>query len=162
MDSKRLQVKKKLTEILKRITVANGFQHDLANSVWRGRMAISESEMPCLVIVDVIPEESSYAGSSVHRSNFEIGIKGFSKPDMLNPTDPAENLMADIKKALAPAMDDGGAGQPSADFCLGGLVGSVQVDTGVVFPPDNGSDAAFCVVKVSLDFVERVEDPYAS
>lgn len=160
-DSKRLITKKALTDLLAGITVANGFQHDLTGKVWRGRTRIGdETSAPFLTIIEVIPNPPSTAGADTNKNIWELAIKGYAVADQNNPTDTADNLMADVKKRLALIADDGGRSAPGPDYLLGGLVTDIEVDNGVTFEPEETSKLSAFVLKVSFGFVEKLGDVY--
>ncbi|AET42305.1 hypothetical protein SDSG_00040 [Ruegeria phage DSS3-P1] len=59
-DSFRLTTLKALTSALEEITIANGYQHDLADRVHRGRVTLTqEDEIPLVTILEkpVFPEQ---------------------------------------------------------------------------------------------------------
>ena len=162
-DSKRLQVKKALTELLEGITTANGYNFDLADKVWRGRTRIGEeSQAPFLVIFEVIPEGPDVVGGDLNRNLWDVAVKGYIEADTVHPTDPADNLMADVKKCLYQIADSGGGGAAGPNFMLGGLVADMEVDNGVTFSPDDTTNMAYFAMKITFTFTESLENPYGT
>jgi len=160
-DPKRLLVLKALTAQVASVSVASGYQHDLAGKVWRGRSTFSDSEpLPAVSILEALPGDApavtSRANSAVQLERWVLLVQGWAVDDLLNPTDPAHRLMADVKKAL------GQVAQPaSTAYLLGGLIQRIEVDPGVVRPSDAVSSRAYFFLRVTLDITERVFAPYS-
>lgn len=172
MDSKRLATLKALTEHLEtEISVANGYEHDLADAVFRGRVLFDETDpLPCISILDNInpdrfPSRAGFDDGDVgdSRTRWVLLIQGWVKDDKKNPTDPAEQLMADVKKAVAKLdldpnpMSDAA---PHANYLLGNLIAGLEIEAGTVRPPDQNSAKAYFWMRVILKFVENVSDPF--
>lgn len=162
-DSKRLVILKALTTHLQGITIANGFQHNLngAKSVRRGIGVVSQDDpKPMIVITEPLnpDREPVKAGGSrrpVQRETWNLLIQGWAVDDADNPTDPAHNLMADVKKRIAELGNE-----ESPNFRLGGLISDVTIEPGTVRPPEETSPLAFFWLRVGLDLTETVSDPY--
>lgn len=173
MSSKRLATLKALTAHLEsEVTVANGYLHDLTGAVFRGRIVFDDDDpLPCVSILDnPNPDRApSRAGSNDGeagdtRSRWTLLVQGWAQDDKRNPTDPAELLMADVKKALAKLdhLPNPMSGeQPHANYLLGGLIAGLEMESGVVRPPDYTNSAkAYFWMPVVLKFVENVRDPF--
>lgn len=172
MDSKRLATLKALTDYLEgEVSVANGYLHDLVDAVFRGRLQFDDEDpVPCLSILenvnpDRFPQRQGFddgdTGDSVSR--WVLLLQGWVKDDKRNPTDPAEQFMADVKKALAkldtdpnPMSDDA----PHPAYLLGGLIVGLEIEPGTVRPPDQNSAKAYFWMRVILRFNENVRDPF--
>lgn len=163
-DTFRLTVLKALTSALEEITVANGYQHDLAGRVHRGRVTFTEEDaIPLLSIIEppVTPEQlDPPTGSASVETVLPLLIQGFAKDDRDNPTDPAYLLLGDVQKRLGKEMirarGHGILGFPN------GRVTRLHLSRGVVRPPDElVSDTAFFWLQVTLGFGERLDDPFA-
>ncbi|AWY09491.1 hypothetical protein vB_RpoS-V16_55 [Ruegeria phage vB_RpoS-V16] len=162
-DSFRLTTLKALTSALEEITIANGYQHDLADRVHRGRVIVTqEDEIPLVTILEkpVFPEQlPTPGGSAASETKLELLIQGFADDDRRNPTDPAYLLLADVQKRLAveKLRSDG-----FDIFGLGERVMSLNIGQGVVRPPDAVvSDTAFFWLPVTLTIGEKFNDPFA-
>lgn len=91
------------------MSVANGYLHNLAGAVFRGRLTRDATDpTPAVSILDNINPDRfpSRAGNDdgdagEAGSRWILLITGWAEDDKFNPTDPAEQLMADVKKALA-------------------------------------------------------------
>ncbi|AEG53113.1 hypothetical protein [Sinorhizobium meliloti] len=168
----RLRVMKALTSCLQEITIANGYNFDLATSVFRGRMIFGENDPIPMVSILEPPLPLDRLGrplnSSVTNGPWDILIQGFVKDDREHPTDPAHMLMADVKKRLAveskrkqtlPAhgfnpfgMNERGMKNRVEQFTIG---------PGVVRPPEEAvSTKAYFWLTLSLQIVEDNFDPF--
>lgn len=165
-DSKRLQIQKKLTELLQTITPANGYQFDLSGTgedrkVYRGRGVISDEEpLPMVNILESFnPDRDPFEVGGHERrhqtDSWVLQLQGWAADDKDNPTDPAHNLMADVKKCLARIITED---DPS--FLLEGLVADAAIEPGTVRPPDENSSRAFFWLRIRLNVDENVGDPY--
>lgn len=173
-DPFRLRVLKKLTEHLKAITPANGYESDLADfiapdglnseRVLRGRDSFGESDkLPFISILeDFRPEEQQLGapGTTGASGEWRLLIQGFVKDDPIHPTDPAYTLAADVTKALALARKD-----RYNILGLGNKIPCVQdlrFKQPVVRPADNEvSVTSFFFITVILKLAEDPENPFA-
>lgn len=151
-----LQVLKAITASLEQISTADGYHHDLAGRVFRGRMLFSEEDPIPMVSVNQppqIPEETRVpVGAPLAIHTLELIIQGFVDDDIENPTDPAFYLLHDVRRRLAAEQrrDDG--------FNVLGFGARVQIaiGQGVVRSPDvEVSDRAFFWLPATLEFAEE-------
>ena len=159
-DSKRLAIAKALTNVLEtEVAVANGYQHDLAGKVHRGRVTFSVREaLPRVAIMETLnpDREPIRAGwQPTQKDSLILLLQGHAEDDQDHPTDPAHLLMADVKKALARIMLT-----TSPYFRLGGLIADFNMEPGIVRPPDELSSMAYFYMRVRLEVVEHLADPY--
>jgi hypothetical protein len=165
----KLRIMDALTAILQEITIANGYKHDLGESVFRGRAIFGQNDpIPMVSILDVpIPLEPVVTpeGGSESKGGWEIVLQGFVKDDKVNPTDPGHFLMADVKQRLALEK------KKEADFELfeldtpetigmGQHVVKLEMSSGIVRPPDEVSAKAYFWLTLTLTIVEDIADPY--
>lgn len=160
-DSKRLRILKALTALIEEVTVANGFQHDLPGAVFRGRRLFTSNDpLPMVSILEYLRPDLVETGAGYSRNknqeDFDLLIQGWAEDDPKNPTDPAHNLLADVKKKVAEIRDE-----TSSNYRLGGLTVDLRQDGGVVRPPEETSAKASFYFRVTLTFVEDVGNPYA-
>jgi len=162
-DSKRLQVLKLLTTQLETILVANGYQFDLLGSVFRGRGGFGdETTLPCLGIFEMRPENAVRADGTVQKDDWFIAVQGYINADDEHPTDPAHNLMADVKKCLAVIMRPDTPVNRNPNYMFGGLIVDMMIDGGVALPPSSDtSGIATFVLKLTINIVDELENPYA-
>lgn len=182
-DPFKLKVLRALTEALKTITPANGYQHDLADSideeglpvtrVFRGRPWFGDSDPIPMVSVleagDPFDAVVEFADTSAQSSDdWNLNIQGFVIDDKDNPTDPAYRLLADIRKCLAVEktrmspngrqpnpLGLGAKGGPAANSVTKLLFGS-----GTVRAADDISAKAWLWLPVTVRIVENAMDPY--
>ncbi len=159
-DSKRLAVAKAITALLEtEVAVANGYQHDLAGKVHRGRLTWSIREaLPRVALVETLnpDREPIRAGwQPTQKDSLILLVQGHAEDDPEHPTDPAHLLMADVKRALARIMLT-----TSPYFRLGGLIADFNMEPGIVRPPDELSSVAYFYLRVRLEIVEYLADPY--
>ncbi len=163
IDSFKLKVLKALTSALEEITVANGYQHDLAGRVHRGRLLFTQEDgLPHLAINEppqmpdgiVAPD-----GSPSHFTKHPLLIQGFVEDDRQNPTDPAYLLLADVQKRLAIERTRG-RGYDILGF--GDRIHALRIGQAVVRPPDAVvSDNSFFWLPVTLEYAEELQNPFA-
>lgn len=173
-DSKRLTVLKRLTSFLAtEVSIANGYKHDLANAVFRGRYKFSEGDPDTMVSIlenldpDRFPrrvgDDDGYE-APMQRDDFLLLIQGWAVDDPANPTDNLYELMADVKKALAKILQGphpvtGAGAHP--DHLLGDLITGMTIEPGTVRPfVEQASDTCCFYLRVVLKFVEDLKDPY--
>lgn len=156
-DPLALQVLKALTASLEQVSVAEGYRHDLAGAVFRGRMLYSDADPIPMVSINQMPqlpeEVTVPRGSSVQKVTMPLIVQGFVLDDFENPTDPAFLLLDDVVRRLAweNRRDQG--------FNVLGFGSRVEmrVGQGVVRSPDaDVSDRAFFWLPVTLEFAEEI------
>lgn len=162
-DTFRLTVLKALTAALEEITIDNGYQHDMADKIVRGRTTLTkeDGEPPVVAINEkpVFPENLQAPDSGQSLTKLELLIQGFAPDDRKNPTDPAYILLGDVQQRLSleKRRDDG--------FDILGFkerVSAIRIGQGVVRPPDGVvSDTAFFWLPVTLEFAENQSNPIA-
>lgn len=162
----RLQILDAMTATLQGITTDNGYNYDLAESVFRGRAIFGDDDpLPLLSILEVpVPPDQIQAppGSGTTTGDWDLIVQGFIEDDSENPTDPAHFLMADVKKALAVERKRR-TGPHNMDMNILGMEGRVEdlsLGAGTVRPPDEISAVAYFWLPVTLKIVEDNENPY--
>lgn len=170
----RLEVKKRLAEILREIKPSNGFVNDMSgaegttdNKVFRGRLTFGETDpLPMLSILEVpIPLDQLPPPSDSSESTglWELMVQGFAVDDRDNPTDEADILLADVKMRLAEEKAKANWDKPEDGILgLGRFVIGLNIGPGVVRPPDEVSAKAYFWLTISLDLAEDLDDPYAA
>lgn len=155
-DSKRLKILKAITAHLEATEAYN-----LVGKVWRGRRNPgNESVKPFLVLFELMPDEDNRVDLQNKYAIWEIGVQGYIEPDSNHLTDTAHDLMAAVKTQLGKLADFGGGSTPGSYFMMGGLIADIEVDGGVVFAPDETTDACFFVLKLTLKISEDLGDLY--
>jgi hypothetical protein len=173
-DSKRLATVKALcAHLAAEIRIDNGYKHDLTSpySVVRGRYKFDDADPLPQVSVMESPNPDRFpnrAGDqdwidAEEKELWTLYLQGWVEDDKLNPTDPAYELMADVKKALAKLVQnrgDNGAPRYPEIYLLGGLINGIRWEGGTVRPPDQNSAKAFFWMRVILEFTENLNDPF--
>ncbi len=166
----RLRISKKLTSILEGVlfsypyaTEQGGPVVDLAmgGRVFRGRVIFGDSDpLPMLSILEApipLDQVPSPPDSTASTGRWELLVQGFVDDDPLNPTDPAQWLMAQTKVALATER------RKARDFNLfdmGKHVTNMWIGAGICRPPDEISAKAYFWLNVTLELVEDLADPF--
>jgi hypothetical protein len=155
----RLRVLQQLTKSLALIHPSRGFQCDLSNAVFRGRIEYGENDpLPMLSILEPpLPPDPIH---TPQRGEEQIGmwdllLQGFVQDDPRNPTDPAHILLADVRKMLTLIRRE----DPNI---LGEEKGIREIHLGspVVRPADEISSKAYFYLPIRLSIGENLADPY--
>lgn len=183
-DSFRLRVQKAITASLELNVEGVEYNYTLADHVFRGRAAFGPNDGEYLVSVlepPVTPEnirmpEPVTSGPLL----WSLLIQGFAPNDIANPSDPAHQMMADVRKRFAIEKSRIVTGAPNDSdryrnpFGLGQFRNGVNserqknyidsivfIGTGIVRPPDDGiSDKAYFWLPLTLKLVEDIENPF--
>lgn len=161
-DSKRMVILKAITTQLESIAVANGYQHDMVNKVFRGRSDFGDETLtPFIGIFEVRPDDNvNRADESVQNDVWTLGIQGVVSADTLHPTDPAHALLADIRKSLGQVMRPDTPVDPNANYMFNNLINDMTIDGGITFSPEEHQGIAVCILKMNITLDERMENPY--
>lgn len=182
VDPFRLRVKKAVCEAIKAVDGTGTYTFDLRDktrtvngetiveeSVFRGREYFGDTDPLPMVSVLEHPRalEGLLAGDGGQDQvvEWDLLIQGFVKDDKENPTDPADQLSAQVIAALAAQsqrkLPDGGRNL----FGLGWKMPCVQkmaIGSPIVRPADGvNSSQAFFWLTLSLTLVEDPKNPYA-
>lgn len=168
-DPFRLRVLKHLTDELKKITPANGYPMDLSNAVFRGRNVFDPNDpIPMVSILESILEKDQLQappGGSHKAGPWELLIQGWAQDDKANPTDPAYHLLAAVQQRLTEVRQTRYPDYPIREgyniLEMDGKVTALKFSRGVARPPDEVSSKAYFWLKIELDLVENLQDPYA-
>ena len=160
----RLRILMALSDLLKTISVANGYKTDINGAVFRGRDMFGDGDpLPLLSILEIpVPFEFIEVprGSAAAAGEWGLLIQGFVPDDPTNPTDPAHYLMADVKRALATEKRRASGQNSNGIFDMGGRVEDIIISSGSVRPPDQLSAVAYFWIHVTLKIVEDNSDAY--
>jgi len=156
-----------MTDLLKQISVLNGYQTDLAGRVYRGRGVYGdETTIPALSILEApIPLDQipSAKDNQNLAGQWELVVQGWVVDDRNNPTDPAHILLADVKKCLALERKKVNWDKPEDGiFGLGRSVTGMYIGAGVVRPPEEISAKAYFWLTITLDMAEDMSEPYTT
>lgn len=161
----RLETLKRMTDVLKEITILNGYATDLNGQVYRGRGVYgNETPLPALSILEApIPLDQlpSAKDNQSLAGQWELIVQGWVTDDRANPTDPAHVLLADVKKRLAIERKKVDWDEPEQGiFGLGRSVTALYIGAGVVRPPEEISAKAYFWLTITLDMAEDMAEPY--
>lgn len=168
----RLVIQKALTAALEEIAVADGYNYDFAERVFRGRLIYGDNDPDYMLSIlepplppDRLPAPTNSPGVG---GSYDLLIQGFVPDDRDNPTDPAHLAMADVKRRLAieqtrphqlPRRGHNPFGLNSAS---GNRVEGFQIGAGVVRPPEGGvSTKAYFWLNLSLKIFEDNSSPFS-
>jgi len=158
----RLRVLRAMTDKLKTITPANGYNYDLSDRVFRGRLMYGDGDpVPMVSILEApLPEDpkATPAGGDTWKGPWRLFVQGWVDDDRENPTDPAHFLMADVKRALAEArkgMIRGGV------FGISRVTGLIIGENVVRPAEEHVNEYANFLLVVTLEIAENLTDPYA-
>lgn len=168
VDPLRLRVLKKLNAELEQITPANGYTVDLTGAVFRGRDVFDRNDpVPMVSILESILEKDQVQAppaGSTKAGPWELLLQGWADDDKDNPTDPAYHLLAQVQRRLVEItrMPYADPNRRGCDILqMGGIITALRFSRGVVRPADEVSSKAYFWLKVELDLVENLLDPYA-
>lgn len=162
----RLRVVRALTAVLQGITKANGYNYDLADCVFRGRLIYGDNDpIPLVSILEApLPDEPNLtpASGTTWKGSWRFMIQGWVDDDKKNPTDPAHFLLADVKKALAEERKNMiRPGRGNNLLGMGGRVTDLIIGACVVRPAEEQvNEYANFLLSVSLEIAENMADPY--
>jgi hypothetical protein len=157
MGSHRLLWLRALTDGLKEITPANGYEHDLRGAVYRGRVRFGpETPVPFVTIVERLPEPGAPAPvpdrSGLISDTWRLLVQGFVDEDHENPTDPAYLLAADVNRRIYRERERGtffGHRVPGVF-----VVEDILVERTLVRPPDETSNQAYFWSELAVKVIE--------
>lgn len=156
-DSKRLKILKALSVQLADVTVANGYRTDV-QKVYRGKTTLgSNNPLPCITIIEApTPDDQPFRAAEgvKQKDNWYLFVQGFVKDDPDNPTDPAHDFLADVKRCLSRNFDAN-----SAEYMLGGLAASFRMEPGTCAPPGEVSPTAYFWLRLEVGVAEDLRDP---
>ncbi len=164
-DTKRLLLIKALCDYLKgEVTVAKGYNFDLTE-VRRGKRNFgNELRLPAVAVLENFnpdrgPETIGADIGQMHKYDQVYLLNGWADDTDLavgaEEGDAAHLLMGDVKKAL------GKLKQPRMRYgYFDGLASTLNIEPGVVRPPDEQSSKAYFWMRIRMEVVEKVGDPY--
>ena len=142
-----------LSALLGTITVANGYNTDIGLRVYRGRLAIDESRIPCVILAELDDaNKDAVSQGTLIAVGQRYTIEAHVTCDPNNPNDAAHDVIADIKKALFQKMiRTGSAFSPEIKHLnyIGKTIG----------PRPDGSAFVSGSITVVADFVEDLKNP---
>lgn len=172
-DPIRLLILKKLTDLIKTVTPANGYRFDLSNSVFRGRKLFGTNDpMPMVSILEAeSPDSENFAGfnRNTRETPWKLILQGWVDNDQQNPSDPAYILAAEVERVLAQVIkvDRVGDGGYPEWYMLGSagdkkyLISAFSIGSPVVSPPaEQVLSTAHFYLPIMIRLVETLGQPY--
>lgn len=175
----RLAVQQAICAHLQGITRANGYDYDLSNAVYRGRLIFSgdssQNPLPMLSLIESSrPDSGTWTGEALDNrmEHWSLLLQGWVDDDMGNPTDPAHYLMAAVEQRLGDIVRtrNDGSGRPSNPEIYrlgpnpsgqGTLITELTYGPGVVWPPaEQVSSKAFFYLPVRVGLAYSPGSPY--
>ena len=171
-DSRQLDILKRLTTQLEKITIVNGYDFDLAGVVFRGRRVYGDSDpVPMLSIVEHLNPDvvlnTAGQNSRMRDETWILLVQGWvdSTADQF-PTDEAYQLKANVEKNLFRLVDtdEPGGGYPMyPDEYMLGLHGKsisgISIGPGITSGPREGvSSKAFFYLPVGIGLITDLSD----
>lgn len=141
-----------MTEVLKTITVVNGYETDIGLSVFRGRRKIDDSAVPCAVIVegDDNPTSEGVPPSMTLVQSYVVG--GYVECDPDHPNDAAHRVIRDLKRAFFKDVRD-------PDYHFGRRVIKIAYKGRDIGPRADGLPIVFAVVHIDITYAENLAEP---
>lgn len=170
-DSIQLFALKKLTLELEGITPANGYQFDMSDRVFRGRLVYGDDDpIPMLSIVEHLQPDGniSVAGflNSERAETWILLVQGWVENKPKNPTDDAYLLKAAVEKRLSDLIaTDQSTGNPLYPnrYLLGmkKTIINITIGPGLVSGPRAEVSAkAFFYLPVGISLAMSITNPY--
>jgi len=165
-DTVRLGVLKQLTDYLSTtITVVNGYNNTLTDAVFRGRYWFSSNDpLPMVSILEGMtpdrnPVTAGY-GQDLQMDKWVLLIQGWVRDDPDNPTDPGHILMGDVKQALGLLRKSLANMEYANTGTAFEYVTEMEIEAGVVRPPDVLSERAYFWLRAVVEVVEEMSAPF--
>lgn len=138
------------SEKFKLIKIANGYEFDLNDMVFRGAYPITESDMPAINVLD--GEEIHTGQYGISHMNMSVYVEAVAKVAPLTPHQASVQINRLLGAVLKAALE--------GDLTLGELaVETTYVNSTTLFPPEGGG---FCGVKVKflLPYKTKYNNPF--
>lgn len=165
-ESNRLRILHALTQHLEGINGIDPYEFDLREKIFRGRDRFGAADP--IPMVSILEGKAANYGQYADETNiirldsWLLMLQGWTVDDVVNPTDPAYRLLADVELRLSDITATDGHGQPKFPgiFMLGGLISSLTVAQPIVRPPEDGlSTKAFFYLPVLVGLKSDLSKP---
>lgn len=164
---KRLRIMIALQKHLEQIAVADGYNYDLADKVFRNRILLGDDVRNLGTAVSVVeaprPDIALYAAenNAWSRSHITLLIQGVVKDDKtVNTEDDAHYLENDVERSLLRIIEvnpSTGKGKYPGEYLLGGIIAGAEIAPPVVRPPEaTVSSSAFFYLAVRLEVAGKI------
>lgn len=138
-----------LTDILKQIRVANGYETDIGTKVFRGKLRHDQDLVPYTVLVEG-EDSPDDQGVDEILTRQEYAVGAYVACDADNPNDAAHAAIRDIRRAIFTR------GEGPARKRLGNRVREVKYLGKDIGPRADGVPIVFAIVHFEITFVESL------
>lgn len=158
----RLHIQRALTDRIRTVTPANGYQNDLSEAVFRGRQYFGNQDPLPMVAILQAPQQDepnkANSASARYLRSMNLLFQGFAVDDPDHPTDPAEVLMAEVVQCLS-GIPEEIAKAPEMNW---NGVDQIEIGPGICRPPDQEiSSVAYFWLQTKVWYVENSRSPYS-
>lgn len=143
-----------LSNRLKKIKIADGFETDVGVTSFRGRRRLGETDMPCSVVIER-PDEPEKQQTNQVKVKHRYVLEGHAVCDPNNPNDTGHQIIGDIKKAIF-------TGNLNLDGKLttsGRKALELAYEGSGIAPREDGMNMVSVSVEVSVTYVEDLSNP---
>lgn len=135
---------------VKAITKANGYETDIGTTVFRGKIAVNDEDVPCTSIIEGLDTVQDTPGRITRWSiDQAYALVGYEHCDPAAPNDTAHAIIRDLKRAMFITN-----GQP--DATLGGKVRKVSYKGRNIAPRADGQSIVMGIVEFGVEYVESL------
>lgn len=172
-DSIQLAILKLLSAHIEGVTPANGYNFDLTEAVFRGRLLMGD-ELPDTAVSIVEHLQGDITTDTAGENQIEstqtwiLLVQGIAKNSVLNPTDDLYNLKAAVEHRLARLILMNERGDPvfPDEYFLGvkswKVITGFTIGPGIVSPPRQGiSEKAFFYLPLGVGLALNISSPFA-
>lgn len=141
---------KHIATLLTEIRVANGYETDVGQRVFRGKLKHDEDLVPYCVVVEGEDRPTDGAGDEIAvRQQYAVGA--YLKCDPDNPNDAAHQAIRDIRRVIFARGTT-----PGARARLGNRVKRVRYLGKDIGPRADGRDIVFAIVHFEVEYVDNL------
>jgi hypothetical protein len=132
------------------IRTANGFATDIGATVFRGRIAVNDEDVPCVSIIEGTDSVLSTPGrAALWKIEQHYALVGYVPCDPANPNDAAHALITDLKRAIFKTNG-------KADATFGGKVLEIHYKGRNIGPRADGAPIVMGIVEIAVVFAESL------
>lgn len=144
------QIAAEIEARIAQIRVANGYETDIGATVYRGKIAVNDDDVPCCSIIEGLDTVEGTPGrSSQWKISQAYALVGYAQCDPAHPNDTAHAVIRDLKRAIF--KTDG-----KADATFGRKVLQVEYSGRNIGPRADGMSIVMGIVEISVQYVESL------
>jgi hypothetical protein len=137
----------KLSERLAQITVANGYNTDIGLRVYRGKLSVDSSAVPCVILVEGDDEVVSENTRQANLRQMYL-IEAHDTCDPSHPNDKAHLILSDLKRAIF-----------GGDKSYSGLLSKLSYRGRSIQAREGGTALVAAGIRAEVAFVEDLNAP---